>query len=551
VDPTLKKNDIFLNNYRVSLFIGFYDNVEYYRVCDENENNYLLKICTSLLREVEYAKIIEKDSIEKYITSGKVPINNRDLFYVIYEFVSGETLYNKVKREGPAPSIIAVSILTKILDSLNYLHNLKKPIIHNNVNLESVILDYLDMDEAPYLTDFSKARYVSETISYVEAESLNPFYCAPELYRGVILPECDVYSSGVLLFNLLNKSPFSLIDFRNEEYRENQLDLTLKKLQIDSNLKAVLKKALATDYKKRFKSAEEFKESLLSKDFKLIDKGSKKGKGFADIAGMDDLKELLHNDVIKALNEKELYKSYGLTIPNGILLYGPPGCGKTYIAEKLAEEVNFNIISIKPSDLASTYVHGTQQKIGNLFKEAEDKKPSIIFLDEVDAMVPKREGGEFNRHYDAEVNEFLSQMSNCSEKDIFIIATSNRPEIIDPAILRTGRIDKIIYVPPPDEKARSQMFELYLKNRPIPDDLDYDELSKLTENFVSSDIKFIVDESSRKALKNKEKISQLIIFNVIKNFKPTVNEELIKSMKNFKKEEEKKKRKIGFADQGD
>ena len=135
-------------------------------------------------------------------------------------------------------------------------------------------------------------------------------------------------------------------------------------------------------------------------------------------------------------------KKYGIQPLNGILLYGPAGCGKTYIAKNLAEELGFYYIEIKPSDLDSTYIHGTQEKIGKLFQKAEANAPTLIFIDEVDAILPKRDLDNLNPHYAAEVNEFLAQMTDCMSRRIFIIAATNRPNAIDPALRRFGRFDR-------------------------------------------------------------------------------------------------------------
>jgi len=258
---------------------------------------------------------------------------------------------------------------------------------------------------------------------------------------------------------------------------------------------------------------------------------------------MENLKQQLKEDVIDFLNNPELYKEYGVPMLNGMLLYGPPGCGKTFIAQKFADEVGYNFVMIKPSDLQSKYVNATQENIGKLFKEAEEKAPTIIFIDELDAIVPSREG-ELHQMHASAVNEVLAQMTNCGEKGIFVIGATNRPEKIDPAILRTGRLDKSVYLPPPDKNARSAMFKLYLKVRPIDLGLDYDKLALLTENYVSSDLKFLIDEASRKALKTKSRISMDIFYKVIKDNKPSVTLAEIKKYEAFKQEWENAKQNI-------
>lgn len=165
------------------------------------------------------------------------------------------------------------------------------------------------------------------------------------------------------------------------------------------------------------------------------------GNGFADVAGMEELKQLLRAKVINVLQDRERALKYRLAIPNGMLLYGPPGCGKTFIAEKFAEETGFNYTVVKSSDLASIYIHGSQQMIGKLFDEARAKAPTVLCFDEFDALVPSRKEST-HASMAGEVNEFLSQLNNCGKKGVFVIATSNRPDMIDPAVLRTGRIDR-------------------------------------------------------------------------------------------------------------
>jgi len=256
------------------------------------------------------------------------------------------------------------------------------------------------------------------------------------------------------------------------------------------------------------------------------------GKGFDNIAGMHDLKETLYHDVILPLTEKELYEQYKVSVPNGMLLYGPPGCGKTFIAQKFAEEVGYNFVLVNPSDLASTYVHGTQEKIGRLFKEAREKAPTIIFIDEVDAILPKREG-DLQHSYASEVNEFLARMTECGKEGIFIIAATNRPDKIDSAIIRTGRLDKVVYLNPPDRMARIEMLHLYCKGRPL-DVIDFEKLADLTESYVSSDISFLVNESARDALKERTKISQRHIENTIQRHPPSVSLKQIKFYERFK-----------------
>lgn len=312
-----------------------------------------------------------------------------------------------------------------------------------------------------------------------------------------------------------------------------------------------------TDTEVRFSSADEFIKALKGEvivddiDTIQIQKSDKeptkkkttyssvaKGKGFSAIAGMQDLKNQLQVDVIDALRNPEEYEKYGVTIPNGMLLFGPPGCGKTFFAKHFAEEVGFNFMLIKPSTLKSRYVNATQENIAKMFEEAEENAPTIIFIDEMNELVPNRDSDAHEMSKSA-VNEMLAQMDRTGEKGIFIIGATNYPHMIDPAILRAGRLDKKFYLSPPDFEARKAMFEMYLKPRPIDFGIDYEKLATLTDNFVAADIELLVNDASRNALKIKGRITMQTLENIIKNYKPSV------SIKELNKYEELRKKMDG------
>jgi len=248
------------------------------------------------------------------------------------------------------------------------------------------------------------------------------------------------------------------------------------------------------------------------------------------VAGMRDLKAMLERDVILPLLEPEIYRRYRLEIPNGILLYGPPGCGKTFIARKLADVSGFSFMEVKPGDLASIYVHGTQGEIAKVFAKAQEQSPCMIFLDELDAMVPNRGGGHVGHHYSSEVNEFLARLNECSRNGILVIGATNLPERIDPAAMRPGRLDKKFFVGPPDYEARMELLRLYMANRP-QQTLDWHRCALELENYTCAEIEFIVNEAARNALVKQRPIIIWDILHAAGNNPPAHSPEQIEKMR--------------------
>ena len=264
--------------------------------------------------------------------------------------------------------------------------------------------------------------------------------------------------------------------------------------------------------------------------------------GFQDVAGMDELKQMVMEGFINVLNNKECAKAYGITPPS-LLFYGPAGCGKTFFAEKIAEEVGINFMKIVPDDLASTLVHGTQEKIGEVFRKAERKAPTLIFFDEFDAMVPRRSNDDRN-YQNGEVNEFLCMLNNAAQKGIYVLAATNHPERIDRAALRTGRFDEMIYVDMPDNKARESLFRLELSKLPTAEDIDFVRLADLTKGYNCSDISYIIKFASRKmfnaSIKEKGKpykvITQTLLEESISRKSPSVSSRELKEFERVRSE---------------
>ena len=200
------------------------------------------------------------------------------------------------------------------------------------------------------------------------------------------------------------------------------------------------------------------------------------------------------------------YEKFKISIPTGILLYGPPGTGKTFITKKLAEEIECGFVSKNMGEFGSSYLHQTTKNIKDFFdgvKKIAENEPIILFLDEIDSLLSARTNNVDSNKAE-EVSQFLQEFNALEEaKNLIVIAATNRPDHLDSAILRSGRLDKKIYIGPPDETAREELFRMYIEKMGRPHEkLDYHELAILTTNYVSADIEAICDEVARDASRN-------------------------------------------------
>lgn len=509
--------------------------------------------------EVEIAKLLNHHNLCQFVDSGNMMMNGSQFAWFVTEFVSGETLSQKIIRDDDISVYEIKTIAKAVLSALSFLHTRQVPIIHNEVTIQNVFLNFVGDLSSLKLIDFGHARFLNQRPSKPDLKELNPFYLAPERFSGVCSTQSDLYAVGALMYQLLygelpwfvdvsRKSNQDIVDCILTE-RENELCLSKEDVyELDDQLLNVMAKALSYDAEDRFKTADEFikaidgeikverqstKRRFLSQqqpNYTTIPTPiKKKGEGFAAVAGMDELKQLMREEVIEPLHNPEEYRRYGITIPNGMLLCGPPGCGKTFFAKHFAEEVGFNFMCITPATLKSHYVNATQENIAKMFEEAEENAPTVIFIDEMNELVANRDSGDIHEMSRSAVNEMLAQMDRTGEKGVFIIGATNYPNMIDPAILRAGRLDKKYYIGVPDADARMALFKLYLEKRPYDFGLDYMQLADMTRGYVSADIQLIVNDASRNALRQHSKITMELLKAAITNTAPSLsNDELRK-----------------------
>jgi len=587
----LKEGQIIDNRWHVVYLIKENSYAESYRVEDESGNPYFMKvyrlkntpeklIVEGEVTEIAVCRQLSHKNIVSYISDGVYQDEAGECRYLIATYFSGELLsellqHKKKKKLGKEA---AVKIFIEMLQGLQYLHERPGVLLHNDINPTNVMLSKKTGGVAE-LIDMGHVSPCFMGNAPFDTADLDPRYASGQSFLGKYDERNDIFAAtGVFYTMLTGRVPWD-VEFTPGMSRKERIRLVQKargdqgEINVDDiedeKLQAIVACGLSLGYNDRYESVDEMLNDLLVDDDSEMaqeirnrlaareQEAAKEeqdepaewsssgrsqaasetsadvevkrggGNGFADIAGMDDLKEMLRKRVILILQDKDLAEKYRLTPPNGMLLYGPPGCGKSFFAEKFAEETGFNFILVKASDLGSIYIHGSQGKIADLFKKAEENAPSVLCFDEFDAFVPSRSGENMGSNQAGEVNEFLSQLNNCSKRGIFVIATSNRPDKIDPAVLRTGRIDKQVYVPMPDLTARRLMFELYLKDRPCGE-IDASALAEKSDGYVASDIAYVVNEAATIAAFNHEEITQDLLLKTIEGIKPSINKELLK-----------------------
>ena len=611
MNGTLKAGDV-INNYEVTEYLKVTGKsyVESYYVTSPGGKRGLLKLFSTIgiSSSMEYglSKLLTSTNyaIAPVMDSGMVNRNGVYYHYLVREVVSGERLCDTMAHGKCMEGNEVLCLGRLILQALKRLHTMQPTVLHNNLSLRSVVTWRENGVQRVTLIGLNNLSLSSNRINRnVDISDMNPSYLAPEAMERKFSEQTDIFSVGVIMYRLLvgfdpwtmpnKKMTVASVKMLRRTYSNNCL------AALDQQYQPFFRRMLAFDPKQRYATIDEalmgieeiFNEKLQSieETRKLaMDEGrrwrnnlkrkmeeerakaekeksatvklktqsakadAKGGVGLDRVAGLEDVKRVLRRNVMFVMQNPEKAERYGLRAPNGILLYGPPGCGKTFVAEMFAEESGLNYMMVKGSDLGSVYIHGTQEKIAELFGEARAKAPVVICLDELDGMVPDR--AKVNSELaSSEVNEFLCQLNNCSERGILVIGTTNRPEKIDPAVLRTGRMDKIIYVSMPNAEARTELFKLAIDNRYVDDSIDYAALAEATEGYVASDISYIVNEAALTAAIEDKPLTQTLILEQIAQTRSSVSKDDINEFEHMRARYESTnghistRRKIGYV----
>jgi len=265
------------------------------------------------------------------------------------------------------------------------------------------------------------------------------------------------------------------------------------------------------------------------------------------IGGYDDVKREIREYIELPLKHRDLAKKYGLRLPKGILLFGPPGCGKSLMMRALANEAKINFIYVNVSDIMSKWYGESESRLRELFANARKNAPCILFFDEIDTIGVKRESHTGDSVTPRLLSLMLSEIDGLqSEEGVIIVGSTNVPHLLDKALLRAGRFDKLIYIGVPDKKSRKEIFQIHCKGKPIAEDVDFDKLAEMTERFTGADIANVCQEVARlaavEALETgtERKITSQDFIKVIKRYKPSVTLQMLDEYEKFRMDYERK-----------
>ncbi len=270
-----------------------------------------------------------------------------------------------------------------------------------------------------------------------------------------------------------------------------------------------------------------------------------------DVGGLDEVKRQLREVVEMPLDNPESYKRLGVRPAKGVLLYGPPGTGKTLLAKAVATESKANFISIKGPEIMSKWLGESEKAVRQAFKKAKQVAPSVVFLDEIDAIAPRRGSSSDTNVTERIVNQLLTSIDGLeSLEGVTVIAATNRPDIVDPALLRPGRFDRLMLIPPPDQEGRLSILKVHTRNMPLLD-VDLESIAARTDGYVGADLENLCREAAMVALRlnrNADVVEGKHFEAALKNIKPSLSKDILKEYENMGKVLEKAR--MGGTDVG-
>ncbi|WP_430503942.1 CDC48 family AAA ATPase [Haloparvum sp. PAK95] len=252
---------------------------------------------------------------------------------------------------------------------------------------------------------------------------------------------------------------------------------------------------------------------------------------WSDVGGLDDAKQQVKESIEWPLSDPEKFERMGVEAPKGVLLYGPPGTGKTLMAKAVANETNANFISVRGPQLLSKWVGESEKAIRQTFRKARQVSPTVVFFDELDSLAPARGQEQGNNVSERVVNQLLTELDGLEEMgEVMVIGATNRPDMIDPALLRSGRFDRLTMIGQPDVEGREQILEIHTEDTPLSPDVSLREIAEITDGYVGSDLESITREAAIEALRDDDDAQEVEMKHfrrAMESVRPTITEDIL------------------------
>lgn len=536
-----------------------------YCVADARNNQYFMKLYNMEDTPKELLNGQEPKEVWAYRQTGicpnlmrmthfcRVKVSGYDLTCIIFPLSHGKLLSQYIDENGAMTPQQIMEVSLSLANAVRHLN--QHQLCHLDITPQNILIETdVDGHLSGRLFDLEHAVQYDETqalrLSAKQVEKLSPYYTHPDiLARQEASAIDDIFSIGAVIFTMISgKKPWSDCPIKydmpaaqqhlkmNEYRKEHEVTEIIEPLrpaktditQTSANLFVAMQMAMKGEANLetliRILHTENTDLDEIAGEVSIWNaRTADELRGFAAIAGMDDLKQTVSQHIVWPLKHPDKAAQYRLELPNGMLLYGPPGCGKTYFASKIAEELHWPMKLITSASVGSSYIHETSKNIREMFDGAAACGHCVLCIDEIDGLLSNRANLDTERARNDEVNEFLAAFNECHKRGIFVVGTTNRKDIIDPAALRAGRFDIQVEIPAPNEEMRMRLFEMYLRNRPLADDIDIAALGHMTARYASADIPFVVNEAALMAAIEDVPIAQQHLTNSIQHHTSSLN----------------------------